>query len=96
MLQSCTVYKSTTITLNQAVQTESRVNVKTTSGKHLIFQRISAENGKYYGIKKAKGELTKVPLSQEYIVSIKEKDEASSIFGTIVLSAILGAAILHW
>ena len=93
-LQNCTIYKTSFMTLDQAVQTESKVNVKTTNGKNLILRRIDFENRKYFGVKKAKGEIIKIPLSEETIISIKEKDEGLSTIGTIIIGAILGAVIL--
>jgi len=94
LLQSCTVYKSATISLDQAVQNQSKVRVKTINNEKFKFKRIGVENGNYYGIKKTKGEMVKTPLNEEFIASVKEKDETASTLGTIMLGTVLGGCIL--
>lgn len=85
LLQSCTVYKSTSITLDQAVQNESKVKVKTKSAENLKFKRIGVENGNYYGVKKSKGEMVRIPLNENFISSVKEKDKTLSTVLTVAL-----------
>jgi len=91
LFQSCTVYKKTTITLDQAAQKESKVKVKIINNETLKFNRISRENGNFFGIKEAQGEITKTPLDSRNVISIKEKDESSSTIVTIL--AVAGSVV---
>ena len=72
-----------------------KVKVKTLNGEKLKFERIGINNGNFYGVKKAKGEMLRTPLSEEMIVSIKEKDETSSTIVTVFASAISGVVISY-
>lgn len=86
--QSCTIYKSTPVTLHQAEQSDSKVQVMTNTSEKLEFKRIGVENGNYYGVKKVNGEIIKAPLNEKYISSIKEKDKAFSTIATAVVSIV--------
>ena len=95
LFQSCTVYKKTTITLPQAVQNETIVKVKTKS-ENLKFTRVGIENGNYYGVKKMDGEIVKIPLEPQNILSIKEKDQSMSTILTVALpvTIVLGVLVI--
>lgn len=94
LFQGCTVYKSTPVTLDQAVQNASKVKVMTKSSEIMKYKKIEVENGNYYGIKKAKKEMVKTPLDEKFIASIKEKDKTLSTILTIGIPVvILGAGI---
>lgn len=86
LLQSCTVYRKTPISLNQAIESESEVKVKTImNAKTFKFNRISEENGNFYGIKKGEDKIVKTPLDSKNILSIREKDRSASTILTIVV-----------
>ena len=102
--QGCTVYKSVPISLEQAVQNESKVRVRTNSNEKLKFMRIGIENGNYYGVKKSNGVIVNTPLDQDVIDTINEKDKTLStvlsiatplviigVLGYIVVDASLGS-----
>jgi len=61
------------------------VRLETTSGEKLKFKRIGIDNGEYYGIKKVKGNIVKVPLNSNYIKNVKLKDKTLSTILTIAL-----------
>lgn len=88
LLQGCTVYKSTSVSLDQAVKKEQKVKVVTKVKEKLKFKRIGFEEGKYYGVKKVKGEIVKVPLDQNFIDSIREKDKTLSTIATVGVSIV--------
>jgi PBP1b-binding outer membrane lipoprotein LpoB len=96
LLQGCTAYKSVSISLEQAVQNESKVRVKTKSNERLKFKRIGKDEGQFYGVKKEKGEMTRIPLDSKFIDSIKEKDKTLSTILTIALpiAIIVGAGFI--
>ena len=81
LFQGCTVYKSTTI--QQAVQTESKVKVRTKNGETFKFSRVGTKDGNYYGVSKTKGETIKISLDENFINTIKEKDKTLSTILTI-------------
>ena len=88
LLQGCTVYKSVPISLEQAVQNESKVRVRTNSNEKLKFNRIGFEDGKYFGVKKSNNVIGKTPLDQNYINTINEKDKAVSTIATVGVSIV--------
>lgn len=95
LLQGCTVYKSASVSLDQAANDESKVRLETTSGEKLKFKRIGVENGNYYGIKKVKGNIVKVPLDTNYIKKVKLKDKTLSTILTIALPiAVIAGVVL--
>ena len=54
MLQSCTVYKSAPITLDEASKANNKVRVYNKNGEKLTYSKIVVFNdGHYYGVKKA-------------------------------------------
>ncbi|RMZ49612.1 hypothetical protein EB822_11245 [Flavobacteriaceae bacterium PRS1] len=87
LLQGCTVYKSASVSLEEAALVQTKVKLETKSGEKLKFIRIGVENGNYYGVKKVKGDKTlnykTVPLETNYIKSVKLKDEFKSTVYTI-------------
>ena len=96
LLQGCTVYKSASVSLEEAALVQTKVKLETKSGEKLKFIRIGVENGNYYGVKKVKGDKTlnykTVPLETNYIKSVKLKDETLSTVYTI--AATLGLLII--
>ncbi len=93
MLQSCTVYKRVNIRLDQAVQNENKVKVSTETNEKLKFKKVVLEKGDYYGIKIVKGKNERIPIDIEQIKGIKEKDNFTSVLGTVgtVLLATISA-----
>lgn len=89
LLQGCTVYKSVPVSLEQAIQNESKVRVKTNSSERLKFNRIGVEDGNYYGVKKSNGVIVKTPLNQNFISAINEKDKTVSTILTIAIPVVI-------
>jgi len=87
LLQNCTVYKNTSVSLNQAAQNETKVKVKTKNEETLKFKRIALENGTYYGVEKNKDKMSKVSLDPNIILSIHEKDRPTSTLFTVMTVA---------
>lgn len=94
IIQSCTVYKSKPISLDQAVQKESKVRVQTNDNEKLKFKKIIFENSNYYGVKKSKGELVRIPLNQEFIFNIKEKNKTLSTVLSIGIPLVIVGGLL--
>ncbi len=53
LLQSCTVYHSTSTDIGHAVQSQNKVKVKTNSKESYKFKKIIEKDNLYYGIAKA-------------------------------------------
>ncbi len=94
LFQGCTVYKSVPISLEQAVQNESKVRVKTKSNEKFKFNRIVVEDGSFYGVKKSNNVVNKTPLDQDFIYTINEKDKTlSTILSIAIPVVIIGGAL---
>ena len=101
LFQGCTAYKSASVTLDEASKSEGKVKVHTTTNETLKFKRIGIENGNYYGVKKIKGDLVKVPLDKTKLNKIKVKDDTMSTIMTIALPVViigagLGVFAYYW
>lgn len=79
--QGCTVYKSTPVSIEQAVQNESKVKVITKSNEKFKFNRIRIEDSNYYGYNSKE----RIPLDQNNIDTIKEKNKTLSTVLNIVI-----------
>lgn len=86
LFQSCvTVYKSGSITLEEANDRHIKTKVVTKSGEKLKFKNIEFKNGIYYGIKKKKRQIIRILLDQEAISEIKIKNRTLSTIVNIPL-----------
>ncbi len=94
LLQGCTVYKSSSVSLEQAEQNQSKVKVITKNNKKLKFTRIGVEDGSYYGVKKSKTVLIKTPLDRDLIDTINEKNKTLSIVLSIVMPFVIIGGVL--
>ncbi|MCF6129136.1 hypothetical protein L1S35_05575 [Flavobacterium sp. AS60] len=98
MFQSCTVYKTTPISISQASQISKKVLVTTTTNSKLKFNRIEKTDSIYYGLKTVKGNETRIALKETDIVSIRPYDKSKSRSATWILViipivAVIGIAI---
>ena len=84
VVQSCTVYKSTPITLEQAVQNESKVKIVTNRNQTFIYKKIVFDEGKYYGVERVKSKKISIPINEDLVKSIQMKNQ--------VLSALISVA----
>jgi hypothetical protein len=96
LFQGCTVYKTTPITMEQAVDKEQKVKILTKNNNKLKFKRIEVENGKYYGVRKVDGRMVRLLLDMDSVESIREKDKTLSTILTVAIPVVIiaGAAFL--
>lgn len=94
LFQGCTVYKSTPITMEQAVDKEQKVKILTKNNKKLKFNRIAVENGKYYGVRQVDGKTVKFLLDVDTVESIREKDKSLSTVLTVAIPVVIIAGII--
>jgi DNA polymerase III alpha subunit len=85
IVQSCTVYKSTPISISQASQISKKVLVTTTTNSKLKFSRIEKTDSIYYGLKTVKGNETRIALKEADIASIRPYDKSKSKTATLVM-----------
>jgi len=94
LLQGCTVYKSVPISIEQAVQNESKVKVFTKNNNKLKFKRIINVDGKLYGVRNLEGIDRNLSLDRNSIKTIKEKNKTLSTILSIVIPVVIIAGIL--
>ena len=94
LMQSCSVYKSSS--LDNAVQENTKTKVFTTTGISFKFNKvINKDNGKYVGLKKKNGEIKEIEINDMLIKEVKVKDKTASIIGTVVLAlSVIGLTYL--
>lgn len=95
LLQSCMVYKRSSVTLEKAVQEQQKVRVEYEDYESYRFQKLISKEGTYFGVKKVKGELVNIPIDDNRIVSVRLYNKSLSntltIVGPIV---VLGGVLL--
>lgn len=95
LIQGCTAYKSSSVSLEEASISETKIKVKTNYKKTYYFQSIVFEDGSYYGIKTLKGEIVKIKLYEKDLEKVLIKSKKKSTIYTIASPLILiGLAIL--
>jgi len=96
LFHGCTVYKSTSVTLDEAYKNQTKVKVKTNDNQTLKFNRIRVDNGTYYGVKEIGNKMTQTPLEKERINKIHVKNKPLSTVLTVggVLVTAGGFALL--
>lgn len=99
--QGCTVYKSIPVSIEQAVQNQSQVRVKTRSKKKMKFSRIIIVDGNHFGVKKTSSDIIYTPLDENTINTINEKDKTVSTIVSVagpilfIFLVLIGAAMAN-
>lgn len=91
LLQGCSVYQKTSVTLDDAVKSNSKVRIEGNNNKRLDLKNVEQKDGAYYGFKN-NGATTPVVLDEKEIKSVHLIDKSKSDLGTIL--AIGGTAAL--
>ncbi len=97
LIQSCKVYHSDSVSLNQASQEFKPAKIQTSNNEILKFRGIKNEGNFYYGVKKVKGEILNIPIDEKSIKSVKLENETMSTILTIALPVVIivtGLAII--
>ena len=100
LLQGCTVYKRTPVTLTEAVKANTKVKIKTLDNKTLKYRHIGFQNDKYLGYIKHGKELLRISIKEDMIKKIQLKDNTMSSILTIstivlVASPFIAATIVY-
>jgi hypothetical protein len=94
LLQSCTVYQKTPVSIGEAATTNKKVVITKTDDTKHKFRRIEQINGQYFGNIKSNGNIVNVPLVESDIKSIRPLNKAASTLVTVGI--ISGAVIILW
>jgi len=99
LLQGCTVYKSTTASLEDVSKSQIKAKILTTDNQTLKFKRIDFIDGNYIGVisddMEVNPEIEFMPLDKNNIQSIKVKDKTVSTILTVVIPiAVVGGVLV--
>jgi|GEM_PF-1619248 len=75
LLQSCRVYHSNSVTVDEATLFSQHIKIRTTSNETYKFQSLLREDGKLYGITWRRGSTAFRKLSEQIVVFGKDKDQ---------------------
>jgi PBP1b-binding outer membrane lipoprotein LpoB len=94
-LQSCSVYKRPSVTLDEAITADRKVLVVKTNNTKLKFIRIEQIDGIYYGRLKTKGKIEKIPLTESDLKTIRVLDKTATTIGNVaIVVGSLGVVLL--
>lgn len=79
LFQGCTVYKSTSISLEAAVQLKKKVQITTFDNQKIKFKRIVKRDGRYFGVKWLKDNTKDIRVFKNDIKKLKIENKAMSI-----------------
>ena len=88
LLQSCAVYQKNPFSIEDAVTSNNKVLVITNNDTKLKLKRIELIEGKYYGISEDEDRnITRVPLNESDMKTIRILNKSASTWGTIGIVA---------
>ena len=85
ILQSCSVYKKTPVTLDEAVTADRKILVVKVDNTKLKFIRIEQIDGIYYGRIKTRGGIEKIPLTENDLKTIRVLDKTATTIGNVAI-----------
>lgn len=91
-VQSCTVYKSTGVSIYEAAKSESKVKIIKKDGKNEKFAKVELfDDGQIYGKKKigARGEFNNVLIDTSTVKKVQLYDKKNSTIKSIVLPVVI-------
>jgi hypothetical protein len=105
LLQSCTIYKKSTIDLDQAVASHKKVLLTRNNDKKLHLKKIEFVDGGYLGSATVKGKGVKVPIDASDIKSIRPINKSATVWANIgmigipvivITVAVAAASVSDW
>ena len=95
LLQSCSVYKSANVTLEEAVIAKAKVRVIKKNGEKVKYFRLTFEDGQYKSIEKIGGGSIKTELAVNDIEKVQLKDKVlSTVLSILPVVVIYGGLFL--
>ena len=96
LFQSCTVYKSASVTLDEASKSNTKVRVVKTNGEKVKYSRIVAlKDGHFYGVQKVNGLSNNIPIHQDDIVRLNLKNRETSTILSIGIPVVIIGIIAY-
>ncbi|WP_298512302.1 hypothetical protein [uncultured Kordia sp.] len=90
LLQSCTIYRSASATLDEAVASKRKVKIHLISGTRVKYKEVFKKDALYYGIYKR----DTIQINPKNIERIRLKNRTLSTIGTVIISGVSALAIL--
>jgi len=95
LFQSCSVYYKNPISLEEAVEQEGKVKIRTVEGKNIKYKKIAFAEGQFYGTKMISGKWARISLNQDNIESVRLKNKSDSAWLTVLAIVVpVGALII--
>jgi hypothetical protein len=94
LFQGCTVYKSASVTPDEASKSYTKGRVKTIDNQSLKFEGIEVTNNKIVGVKIKNGERIITPIKKDNIDEIQVKDKKGSTIVSIAVPFVIGVVML--
>lgn len=94
MLQSCSVYKKTPVTIDEAAKSNSRILIRRTDDTKLKLKRIENVDGAYFGVKRIDGKIVSLPLDEKNLKSIRVLDKTKTTLGNVSIVVLTLGVIL--
>ncbi|WP_242117818.1 hypothetical protein [Aestuariivivens sediminicola] len=95
LIQGCTVYRTTPVTLEEASKSNTKARVKTVDKKNLKFDKIViSPDNEIYGHSEINKSTIITPIDKDNIEKIQVKDELVSTILTIAIPVTIGIGIL--
>lgn len=69
--QSCNIYHSSNLSVEEAIETNGKVRLRTNSGEHYIFKRIGKDEEGVYGVAQKKSK-----ASRQLVNDIRQEESA--------------------
>ena len=85
VMQSCSVYKKTSVNLEEAYNSDTKVLIVKIDNTKLKFNRIKQNEGNYYGTLKTKGHMENVPLIASDLKTIRVLDKTTTTIGNVAI-----------
>ena len=84
VLQSCTIYKSQPLTLDEAVEANSKSKVFYKDNSKMSYNKLTKEDGNYYGYFKKQwySKNKKFPIEENLVDYVKTNNKAGSAVAT--------------
>ena len=95
LIQGCTVYRTTPVTLEEASKSNAKIRVRTVDKKNLKFDKIViSPDNEIYGHSEINKSTIITPIDKDNIEKIQLKDELVSTILTIAVPVTIGIGIL--
>ena len=94
LFQSCVVYHKTPVTMEDAVQAETKTKVFLKDGRVEKFKSVTNQDGQFYGTRITGNGLVTIPLDVDSISQVQVKNKTASILVTVIPLAALTALVI--